>query len=56
MFKSFPAIANLADESHGGTINISVEGQADAGYDANWLRKAVQGPLDEANIEGLQMQ
>lgn len=56
VFKSFSAIANLADKSDGGKINISVEGQADAGYDSNWLRNAVQEPLDEANIEGLQME
>ncbi len=56
VFKSFSAIANLADKSDGGKINISVEGRADAGYDSNWLRNAVQEPLDEANIEGLQME
>ncbi|MBN2133793.1 MAG: ATP-binding protein [Sedimentisphaerales bacterium] len=56
VFKSFPAIANLADKSDGGKINISVEGQASAGYDPNWLRNAVEEPLDEANIEGMQME
>jgi hypothetical protein len=33
-----------------------VEGQAGAGYDANWLRNAVQEPLDEANIDGMQVE
>jgi len=56
VFKSFAAIANLADKSDSGKINIVVEGQAGAGYDGNWLRNAVQEPLDEANIEGLQME
>jgi hypothetical protein len=56
VFKSFSAIANLADKSDNGKISIMVEGQAGAGYDANWLRNAVQEPLDEANIEGMQIQ
>lgn len=56
MFKSFSAVANLADKSDGGKINISVEGQAVARYDSNWLRNAVQEPLDEADIEGLEME
>ena len=56
MFKSFQAIANLADRSDGGKINIVVEGLAGAEYDANWLRNAVQEPLDEANIDGMQME
>ena len=55
VFKSFPAIANLADKSDGGKISIVVEGQAGAGYDGNWLRNAVQEPLDEANIDGLRL-
>jgi hypothetical protein len=36
VFKSFPAIANLADKSDGGKIKIMIDGQAAAGYDANW--------------------
>jgi hypothetical protein len=56
VFKSFPAIANLADKSDGAQIKITVEGQCGAGYDPNWLRNAVQEPLDEANIDGLEIQ
>lgn len=56
VFKSFPAIANLADKSDGGKISIVVEGQAAGGYDPNWLRNAVEEPLDEANIEGMDIQ
>jgi len=56
VFKSFPAIANLSDKSDGGKITISVEGQCAAGFDANWLRNAVEEPLDEANIDGLETQ
>jgi hypothetical protein len=35
VFKSFSAIANLADKSDDGKITISVEGQAGSGFDAN---------------------
>ncbi|MGC9261431.1 MAG: ATP-binding protein [Phycisphaerae bacterium] len=56
VFKSFPAIANLSDKSDGGKITISVEGQCAAGFDPNWLRNAVEEPLDEANIDGLETQ
>ncbi|NOT00635.1 MAG: DUF499 domain-containing protein [Phycisphaerales bacterium] len=55
VFKSFSAIANLADKSDAGKISIVVVGHAGAGYDRNWLRNAVEEPLDEANIEGLQL-
>ena len=56
VFKSFSAIANLADKSDNGKISIVVDGQASTGYDANWLRNAVQEPLDEANIDGMQLE
>jgi hypothetical protein len=56
VFKAFPAIANLADKSDGGEIKITVEGQCAAGYDPNWLRNAVQEPLDEADIDGMEIQ
>lgn len=51
LFKAFPAIANLADKSDGGKVNIRVTGTAAAGFDASWLRNAVEEPLDEADIE-----
>ena len=56
VFKSFQAIANLADKSDGGKINVVVHGQAAAGYDPNWLRNAVEEPLDEANIDGMKIE
>jgi hypothetical protein len=55
VFKSFGAIANLADKSDGGKVSLQVEGTAAAGFDPNWLRNAVREPLDEANIDGLQI-
>jgi len=54
IFKSFKALANLAEKSDGGKVSLVVEGHSVAGFDQNWLRNAVEEPLDEANIEGLQ--
>ncbi len=51
IFKAFPAIANLADKSDEGKVNVNVEGTSAAGFDPSWLRNAVEEPLDEANIE-----
>jgi hypothetical protein len=56
VFKSFPAIANLAEKSDGSKIKITVEGQCAAGYDPNWLRNAVEEPFDEADIEGMEVE
>jgi hypothetical protein len=42
VFNSFAAIANLAEKSDGGKVTLTVQGKAVAGYDANWLRNAVQ--------------
>lgn len=53
IFKAFPAIANLADKSDEGKINVNVEGTSAAGFDPSWLRNAVEEPLDEADIEKL---
>jgi len=51
IFKAFPAIANLADRSDGGKVKLRVEGTSAAGFDAAWLRNAVEEPLDEADIK-----
>ena len=53
---TFQAIANLADKSDGGKIHVVIDGQYAAGYDPNWLRNAVEEPLDEANIDGLKIE
>jgi len=50
VFKVFPAIANLADTSSGGCVDIRVQGISEEGYDPSWLRNAVEEPLDEADI------
>jgi hypothetical protein len=51
IFNAFPAIANLADKSDEGTVNVNVEGTSVGGFDPSWLRNAVEEPLDEADIE-----
>jgi hypothetical protein len=56
VFKSFHPIANLADKSEGGKITIHVEGAAEGQYDSNWLRNAVEEPLDEANVDELKIE
>jgi hypothetical protein len=53
VFKAFPAIANLADRSQDGRVTIDVVGSSGEGFDLNWLRNAVDEPLDEADIERL---
>ena len=53
VYKAFPAIANLADKSDEGKVTILVEASATSGYDPNWLRNAVEEPLEEADIEKL---
>ena len=51
LFNAFAALANLAYKSNGGKISLRVAGVAAAGFDAAWLRNAVEEPLDEADIQ-----
>jgi hypothetical protein len=51
VFKAFPAIANLADRSDTGKVVIRVEATSATGFDASWLRNAVEEPLDEADLQ-----
>ncbi|SRR5579883_851161 len=51
LFKTFPALANLADKSDGEKVTIRIEARSSAGFDPAWLRNAVEEPLDEADIE-----
>jgi hypothetical protein len=51
VFKTFPAIANLADKSDGAKVRIRIEGISTVGFDPSWLRNAVEEPLDEADID-----
>lgn len=50
VFKAFPAVANLADASDGGKVKLKVEAASAAGFDPQWLRNAVEEPLEEADI------
>jgi hypothetical protein len=51
VFKVFPAIANLSDKADGGRVTIHVEASSEKGFDPNWLRNAVEEPLDEADVQ-----
>ncbi len=53
LFKAFQALANLADKSEGGKVTVRIEATSAAaeGFDAAWLRNAVEEPLDEAGID-----
>jgi hypothetical protein len=48
IFKSFPAIANLADAA--GEVAIDVTAEKGDGFDEAWLRNAVLEPLDEEGL------
>jgi uncharacterized membrane protein YebE (DUF533 family) len=41
----------MADKSDEGRVTIQIEAAATDGYDQNWLKNAVEEPLDEADIE-----
>jgi hypothetical protein len=49
LYRAWQAIANLADEA--GTVRVSVEATSEDGFDPQWLRNAVQEPLEEADVD-----
>ena len=51
VFKALSAIANLADKSYEARVRIRIEGSSAAGFEAPWLRNAVDESFDEADIE-----
>ncbi len=51
VYSAFPAIANLADNADDAKVIIEIRATKQAGSDPNWLRNAVQEPLDEADVE-----
>ena len=51
LYKTFSALANLAEKSDSGKVTIRVEARSAAGFDPAWLRNAVEEPLDEADVE-----
>lgn len=53
LFKTFPALANLAEKSDSGKVVVHVEASSQGGFDPAWLRNAVEEPLDEADVERL---
>lgn len=51
LFRIFPAVANLSDNSDGGMVTIRVTANSGDGFDPSWLRNAVEEPFDEAGVE-----
>lgn len=49
LFKCFNALGNLAEKS--GELLLKIEAQTKEGIDANWLKNAVEEPIEEAGIE-----
>lgn len=49
LYNCFKALGNLAEQC--GSINILVEAQSREGIDPNWLRNAVEEPIEEAGID-----
>lgn len=51
LYRAYDALANLADMADDGRLGIHLEAIREEGFDATWLRNAVEEPLDEAGIE-----
>jgi len=51
VYGAFQAVAILAEKAEDGNVVIEIEATNQAGFDPNWLRNAVQEPLDEADVE-----
>lgn len=49
LYQVFNAFGNLAEKA--GRIRLTVEAEKADGFDPNWLRNAVEEPLEEAGIE-----
>lgn len=49
LFKCFDALGNLAEKS--GEISITVDAKSEEGIDHNWLRNAVEEPIEEVGIK-----
>jgi len=49
LYKCFNALANLAEKC--GSISIKIEAQSEEGIDINYLKNAVEEPLEEIEIE-----
>lgn len=50
-FRAFRAIQNLTERADRMTVQIQIQAESDQGFDALWLRNAVEEPLDEADID-----
>ena len=49
LYQCFNALGNLAEKT--GELLLLIEAQTKEGIDANWLRNAVEEPIEEAGVE-----
>lgn len=49
LYKCFDALGNLAEKS--GELSLTVEAESRDGFDPNWLRNAVEEPIEEAGAK-----
>ncbi len=49
LYKCFNALGNLAEKT--GELSLKIEAQTKEGIDANWLKNAVEEPIEEAGVE-----
>lgn len=49
LFKCFDALGNLAEKS--GEISLAVKADSEKGLDRNWIRNAVEEPIEEVGVE-----
>ncbi|MCG8349537.1 MAG: hypothetical protein MI924_17360 [Chloroflexales bacterium] len=50
LFRAFKPLQNLAEKTGQFEVTITVVAQSDTPLEANWLRNAVEEPLDEADV------
>ena len=50
VFKAWPVIQTLADQSKSLSVTVDVVANAEESFDPVWIRNAVEEPLEEANI------
>ncbi|MCD6101177.1 MAG: ATP-binding protein [Candidatus Marinimicrobia bacterium] len=49
LYKCFNALGNLVEKT--GELSLKIEAQTKEGIDTNWLRNAVEEPIEEAGVE-----
>lgn len=53
LFQLFEVLQTLSDKADDMTISIEVQAHTKQEFDPNWIRNAVEEPLDELDIKAL---